>query len=213
MLNQKYTQSFFDLQNGLQSVKEQTNAHFDNFFEKEKSFFDNATTTLSALEKQYRENLALKAPAEYWKDLETDYRKKSRFWMIMSAVVSAIIVALLGAILFFTQGIFVDKTNWLENAKISVIITVIISVSIYMLRTTIKMAISSLHLSRDAKERQNLSVFYLSLIEDGAVTDKERSIIINALFSRVDTGLLKGDSSPAMSNNVTDLIGIVKNIK
>ena len=39
-----------------------------------------------------------------------------------------------------------------------------------------------------------------------AVTDKERALVINSLFSRADTGLLKGDSTPVMSQNVTELV-------
>ena len=37
-----------------------------------------------------------------------------------------------------------------------------------------------------------------ALLKDGAVSDKERELVLSALFSRSDTGLLKGDSSPEM---------------
>ena len=80
------------------------------------------------------------------------------------------------------------------------------SVAIYVLRITIKLAMSSFHLSRDAKEREQLAYFYLSLKKDAAISDTERAIVINALFSRSDTGLLKGDSSPSMSANVVELL-------
>ena len=75
-----------------------------------------------------------------------------------------------------------------------------------MLRLFVKMTMSSFHLSRDAKERNNLTYFYLALIENKAVSKKERALILNSLFSRLDTGLLKGDSSPTMSGNVTELV-------
>jgi len=68
------------------------------------------------------------------------------------------------------------------------------------------MALSSFHLARDASEREQLTYVYLALIEGKAITDKERAIILNALFSRADTGLLKGDSAPTMSTNVTGLV-------
>ena len=110
-------------------------------------------------------------------------------------------------------NIFSPDIYWLENIKNSAILTVITSVGIYILRTFIKMAMSSFHLSRDAKERNKLSIFYLALIEDDAVTDKERAIVLNSLFSRADTGLLKGDSGPTMSNNISDLVDLFKNTK
>ena len=79
-----------------------------------------------------------------------------------------------------------------------------------MLRITIKMTLSSYHLARDSKEREQLSYFYLSLMQTNGVSDNERAIILNSLFSRSDTGLLKGDSSPIMSANVTDVINKMK---
>ena len=72
------------------------------------------------------------------------------------------------------------------------------------------MATSSYHLSRDAKERKNLSYFYLALIEKGAVSDKERALILNSLFSRSDTGLLKGEAAPSMPTNVSDIVEFLK---
>ena len=212
-LNKKYTISFLEHEKRLREFKEETNNQFRNFFEKEKSFFNSASDKLTTLEKQYQENLKLKAPAQYWKEMEQDYIKKGRFWLSISAVISFITIALLVGILLFAPDAFSKDNNWFETIKNSAIVTVMTSICIYILRTTVKIAMSSFHLSRDAKERNKLSYFYLSLIEDDAVTDKERAIILNALFSRSDTGLLKGDTSPTMTNNVSDLIEVVKNAK
>ena len=212
-LNDNYTRSFLEQEKRLKSIDEQTNTHFNNFFEKEKSFFNTASEKLTTLEKQYQENLKLKVPAQYWREMESEYIKKGRFWLIISGIISIITIALLIGILLLAPDVFSKENNWFETIKNSAIVTVMTSICIYILRTTIKMAMSSFHLSRDAKEREKLSVFYLSLIEDDAVTDKERAIILNALFSRSDTGLLKGDSSPTMTNNVSDLVEVFKNIK
>ena len=65
------------------------------------------------------------------------------------------------------------------------------------------MAFSSFHLARDAEEREQLTYVYLSLIKDSAVDEKEKSLIMQSLFSRAETGLLKGDSGPAMPNDIS----------
>ena len=78
-----------------------------------------------------------------------------------------------------------------------------------MISFSIYMCMSCYHQARDAEERSKLASFYLALIEKGAVTDKERALVINSLFSRADTGLLKGDSTPVMSQNVTELVDAV----
>ena len=48
--------------------------------------------------------------------------------------------------------------------------------------------------------------YYLALIKNSAITDKERALIINSLFSRSDTGRLKGDASPTLTANVAELV-------
>jgi hypothetical protein len=54
------------------------------------------------------------------------------------------------------------------------------------------------HLARDSEERYTLTYFYLSLLKDSNVDEKDRQLIIQSLFSRAETGLLKDDSSPTM---------------
>lgn len=112
-------------------------------------------------------------------------------------------------VLKYLPNLFSKDSHWIEVFKNSAIITVMTSIAVYLLRLFVKMAVSSFHLSRDAKERNKLTYFYLALIEKKAVTEKERAIILNSLFSRADTGLLKGDSSPTMSGNVAELVDIL----
>ena len=66
--------------------------------------------------------------------------------------------------------------------------------------------LSSFHLARDAEERHTLTFFYLALLKDTEVKDKDRELILQSLFSRADTGLLKEDSSPTMPNDILSKI-------
>ena len=43
-------------------------------------------------------------------------------------------------------------------------------------------------------------------MESKGITEKERALIINSLFSRSDTGLLKGEAAPSMTANITELL-------
>lgn len=137
------------------------------------------------------------------------YSKQGKWWLLGSVGVAIATIALLICVLIFVPNIF-DNAHWIDLIKNSAIITLIASIAIYLLRTFIKMALSSIHLSRDAKEREQLSYFYLALKAKGAVSDTEQALVINSLFSRADTGLLKGDSSPSMSANVTDVVEKLK---
>lgn len=209
-LNENYTRSFLEQEKRLDSLTEQTNSHLIELDEKSVRQFEEANSRLDDMEKLYREKLRLEEPARYWETLDTDYKKKGTKWLIISGILALAIVAGLITILLLAPEVFSDENHWFDNLKNSAIITVVASVAIYMLRLTVKMGTSSYHLSRDAKERNNLSYFYLALIEKGAVSDKERALILNALFSRSDTGLLKGDAAPSMPTNVSDIIEILK---
>lgn len=70
---------------------------------------------------------------------------------------------------------------------------------------------SNHHLATEYIQKAALTRFYQSLTYAGTYIDKEeRLIIINSLFSRVDTGLIKTDSS----NDSEAILAILsKNIK
>lgn len=209
-LSDRFNKSFNEADKHIQSIKDQTNIHLNEMDAKSSKYFDDANMRLTALENLYEEKLKLEAPADYWNDLDTKYKKDGYFWLVASTLLTGIIMWLLTCIFNKLPSDVSADTNWMLVFKTTASITVITSIAVYILRLFVKMATSSFHLSRDARERAKLSYFYLSLIEKKAITDNERAIVLNSLFSRADTGLLKGDSTPVMSGNVTDLVNSLK---
>lgn len=205
-LNAAYTESFHEHEERLKQFADECGAKIQSLATASQEYFEQRDEQCKALETLYEEKLKLQAPAEYWAEMEDDYRKKGTIWMWVSVGFAVLIVGALILTLALLPNLFPKNSHWFDVFKNSAIITVVTSVLVYMLRICIKLAMSSFHLSRDAKERNKLTFFYLSLIEKKAVTEKERAIVLNALFSRADTGLLKGDSAPMMSSNVTDLV-------
>ena len=64
------------------------------------------------------------------------------------------------------------------------------------------------------EEKSALTSFYLSLIANKSLDpEKEieiRTIIMNSLFARVDTGLLKGDNAPTMpGGGLSDAVKLI----
>jgi hypothetical protein len=57
---------------------------------------------------------------------------------------------------------------------------------------------------RDAQEREQLTYLYLSLTDEAAIDKESRHIVLQALFSRSETGLLAQEHGPTMPS--TDLI-------
>ena len=195
----------------LQELGEKASEHLNKMEDDRTVFFEDCETRIKELELLYREKLRLEEPAKYWKKLEDHYVKKTKTCTVASVVTAIITIILLILIVICLPDIYSKDAHWMEIFRNSAAITVLISIAVYILRLFVKLAMSSLHLSRDARERDTLAYFYLALIEKGAVEEKERAIILNALFSRADTGLLKGDSAPTMPIGVTEIINKLQN--
>lgn len=201
-----YTTAFHDQEGRLKDIVDQSNRQMDKLHRDCDAYFKERDARCADLENLYQEKLRLEAPAEYWMELDRQYNRAGWIWFVFSFLFTAAIVVGLVFVLKYLPNLFSEDSHWIDVFKNSAIITVIMSIAVYILRLFVKMTVSSFHLSRDAKERNKLTYFYLALIEKKAVTEKERAIILNSLFSRADTGLLKGDSSPTMSHNVTELV-------
>ena len=201
----KYNELLQDKQNKYTQLDLDYKKQIDEFINDYNVFTKEKEENMSNLEKLYRENLMLKAPAEYWDEISKEYNIKAKKSLIVSICIAVgILILLIGLIFIIPQ--LNDSDHWFNTIRTTAMLTVITSVLIYGLRVAVKLTMSSFHLARDARERKQLTYFYLSLINEKAVTEKERELIMTSLFSRADTGLLKGDSSPEMpSINITDV--------
>jgi len=174
-----------------------------------KSLMDEKLNKFNDLEHAYKEKLKLEGPAKYWDELYNEYQVKGKWWRRWAVVFSFFLAFYLSAILYnLPERLINNDTFSHQNLKGTIILAVIVSVFVYLIRLFVKLSTSAYHLSRDAKERHQLTYFYLALINDNdkTVSEKEREIILNSLFSRADTGLLKGDSTPAFPGGMLETI-------
>ncbi|WP_059369688.1 DUF6161 domain-containing protein [Treponema endosymbiont of Eucomonympha sp.] len=159
---------------------------------------------LTELENLYEEKLRIQGPAKYWEEFRDSYRKIGTKWII-SAVVTGVIIAGIAIFLLTTlpEQLFIgDKVSIENTIRWTVVFALVFSTLFYLFRMFMKLALSAFHLSRDANERFQLTHQYLSLLQEKVIDEKSRDIILQSLFSRADTGLLKGDSSPTMPDGV-----------
>lgn len=212
-LNSNIIDAKENLTNHFESVsklKEEKNKHFDEWFTGVQNGFDNffetATKSISTNEDLYKEKLRLEAPAKFWKDRAILLKNEGRSylnWLMGISIISAILLFTLLMLLgsdYFDQA-FNDK---IKGIKWSIILITIVSLLAFTIKILSKMTFSSFHLSRDAEEREQLTHFYLALKKDTTIEPEERQLILQSLFSRADTGLLKEDSSPTMPTSIID---------
>ena len=189
--------------------KEKTDG-YDKWFKTATSDFETfdveALKKLKNLENTYKQKLKLEEPAKYWSDRATKLKRQG--WIAMAVVVLIVILTtiFLGKLLWETPDSIL--LSWFKDDKSSairwsIIYITLISFVAFCLRAVIRVMFSSFHLSRDSEERHTLTYFYLSLLKDSKVDDEDKRLIMQSLFSRADTGLIKEDSSPKMPSDIT----------
>ena len=149
------------------------------------------------LESTYEEHLKLRKPAEYWKKAADRYKKQG--WIFTTAIVLLAFGGLYYFGTFFVAWLQ-DRTLYINLSTLQGAVILGISVAIYafIVRVFSRLAFSSFHLMRDAEEREQLTYLYLSLSEETSVDENARNIILQALFSRTETGLLAQEHGPTM---------------
>ncbi|WP_339707750.1 DUF6161 domain-containing protein [Algoriphagus aquimarinus] len=185
--------------------------------EEYEKWFSNTSTDFSSfdevskkkildLEELYREKLKLEAPAQYWNLRATGLRREGYFWL------GGLILSILGGVWIFVyalqllaDGTLVDIFDDTATAiKWSVIFITLVSFLAFLIKTLSKMTFSTFHLVRDSEEREQLTYVFLAMQKEKAIDPTERHLIMQSLFSRADTGLLKDDGSPTMPGNIFD---------
>tara|TARA_R110000868_G_scaffold113428_1_gene304446 strand:- start:359 stop:1633 length:1275 start_codon:yes stop_codon:yes gene_type:complete len=197
----------------IDSLLENKEIFFDGWFEETRSDFEvfneAVKKSMSDNELLYKEKLKLEAPATYWRDRATKLRGEGKNWLIALIITSVISIFALGAVLFFisdgTLKDLFDKTG--SAVRWSIVFVTLVSFLAYGIRTFAKLTFSSYHLVRDAEEREQLTYVYLALKKEKNIDDTERHLIMQSIFSRADTGLLKEDSSPTMPSFMEKIIG------
>jgi len=190
-----------EFKNELSTWKDSTVQDLQTKLEKtEKSF--------QGLTQQYEEYMRLEGPAKYWDKLHEDYEEKGGQWRDWAIGASLVATGILMCILYnFPECLYMQGQSFsFTSLKGTIVLALIVSILVYLIRLFVKLSISSYHLSRDAKERYQLTHVYLSMIKDAAVDEKDRAIVLQSLFSRADTGLLKGDHSPAMPEGLVSQV-------
>ncbi|HOI29646.1 MAG TPA: DUF6161 domain-containing protein [Melioribacteraceae bacterium] len=163
-------------------------------------FISKGNEDLNSLKKLYTEKLKLEGPVVYWQNRAKLYKQKGQLWLSFLVANIILMTCLLLLILYnlplpFHYSITEFKP---ESIKGLVILATIISLGVFLTRVFTKLTYSSFHLQRDAEEREQLTLIYLALVKEGKIADAERKLVFESIFSRADTGILSGDSSPTM---------------
>lgn len=172
---------------------------------------DEKKEKLDSLEETYKNKLSLEAPEQLWNERANEYLKKARNWTIFLVITVIALILATGKLFLVIHNYSLGIIKEIPFISESFIFISVISFFIYIVRVLIKIVMSNHHLATEYKQKAALTRFYQSLTYAGTDIDKEeRLIIINSLFSRIDTGLIKTDN---LNDNEAILAILSKNIK
>lgn len=197
-------QLYIDKEESISRLIKKKNTQYENWKTDSQNefsdFLSNSDKAFKDLEIVYKEKLKLEAPAKYWNDRAVKLKNEGRKWLNALIASSVIAVLSLGAVLYFiSNGTLKDLfSNSGSAIRWSIVFVTFVSFLAYGIRIFAKLTFSSYHLVRDAEEREQLAYVFLALKKEKNIDPTEQYLIMQSLFSRADSGLLKDDSSPTM---------------
>ena len=150
---------------------------------------------MEGLRKTFREELALRAPAEYW-----NKKRDGHFaWAWVTGVASFVGIGGAAFGLGWQIHALLNKTpvNTVPETWRLAVLALVGVFTVWALRLVVRMFLSHLHLLTDAGERVVMVQTYLSLLEGDHLTSKEdRQLILQALFRPASDGIVKDEGVP-----------------
>lgn len=172
---------------------------------------DDKEKKINDLEETYKNKLKLEAPEQLWRNRAEEHKKSATYWSVGLILTSVALIIASSRFIIVLHDYSLGNLKEAPFISRSFILVSVISFFIYVVRVLIKIVLSNHHLATEYRQKAALTRFYQSLTYAGTDIDKdERLIIMNALFSRVDTGLVKVDGS---NDNDALLALLSKNIK
>lgn len=186
-----------DKHNEIQKQFDKKVSEFAEFQKSLNEWQEEKQNNLNDLEETYKNKLSLEAPEQLWNERAVEHQKRAARWtyFLIGSVLALIFTLVLLVIVIHDYSLNIIKKD-LPFISESFILISVISFFIYIIRVLIKIVMSNHHLATEYKQKAALTRFYQALTKAGTNIDKdERLIIINSLFGKVETGLVKTDTS------------------
>lgn len=186
----------------------------ENNFEFANKIIDQAAEaeqSLRSIKKTYEEELNLHAARRYWGIKRKIHNKQSKlYFKFFGSTVFLIFIAVLYILIEMNpfplqtiNGELIQKINF-TNIGLLIFIS---SIGLWISRILLKIILSNLHLQEEAREKETMILTYLALIKEGAgLENKDRKIILDAIFRPSSNGIIKDDSNVT----ILDVINVLK---
>lgn len=152
---------------------------------------------LSSIEETFNEKLALASPVEYWRER----RKRHRGLAWCFGIIASLLVIAAGLAIFSLLPSFFPAEVTLQTLPVGRMFATaaFVTLAVWVLRIAIRLFLMNLHIATDASEREVMVTTYLALLrENNAIKESDRSLVLEPLFRRCSTGIVKDDANPPL---------------
>jgi hypothetical protein len=147
------------------------------------------------IESVFREKMALRGPVEYWSKRQDHHKDFAVGFGILSFIL--IVLGGSGLALWASRVFGAIPDNGSPKAwQLASFVIVAVSLT-WAIRLVIRLFLSHSHLHTDAAERVVMTQTYLALLEENKLAEeKDRSLILGALFRPASDGMVKEENIP-----------------
>lgn len=177
----------------------QQSKEFKTFIDTSQKTHDDALeahkTSMANLQQAFREEMALRAPVDYWETRKVHHESRSRW---LGACSFGLLAALAGGIGLVANWVLsnLGPDGKPDAWRLSVLVLLGV-LGIWAVRLVVRLFLSHIHLATDAAERVTMVKTYLSLLEsDKLPSDDDRKLILQALFRPATDGIVKDEGLP-----------------
>jgi hypothetical protein len=157
---------------------------------------------LEAIEKEFIEQMRLRAASTYWKAKEEQHAFGSRLWLgIFTGAVVVLVMMIAGLAPLYLDKLPKNAAGDIGLSGLAAI-TLPVVLILWALRHVSRLFVTHNQQREDARQRRALVTTYLALIHKGAVSNGERMLILHALFR---PNAMKDDDDPGAQSIVEAL--------
>lgn len=193
---QEITRFIEEKRKEVQDQVDKNIAEMDDYKSKVDDWEAEKHKALNALKETYRNKLQLEAPERLWNERSKKYRIRAWCWtcgLVLAVAILLPVVAWFINSLHKSPKEITDKIPLLSE---QILFIGAISFFVYIIRVIVKIVMSNHHIAMEYEQKAALTRFYQALTYEGIeVDDNEKLIIMSALFSKADTGLVKTSES------------------
>nr|MCK7667965.1 DUF6161 domain-containing protein [Bradyrhizobium sp. 2S1] len=157
----------------------------------------------------YAAQMQLQAPVKYWEERSEKYQKKYRNagWILggysLASAGALFCLYSVAASHLPVEGGAIPYAALFKSTAFALLMTTAV---FWAGRILLRIYLGSYHLASDADERRTMIMTFLAMLKGQSVEEKDRAVVLGALFRPGSDGIVKDDAAPEFGALIQNLL-------